>query len=241
MKQLRNLDWEAVAGIAAAASALILHLLDVAEEGVLLAVVLVILALLLLRDLRRESRDEEESATVNEMRRTLGRLETAVIAPEIILVGPQRLLGESERFAREATGEMLWFNVCLAMFEPQELFDALLGPALDNPGVTSVQFVLSESERLSWQSAVMPKASQSSGAAKLREPRWAELDENISFILAGNSHGNTEAHVSFWGEPFMARRRGQDIPRYVLRILDHSPLIAALIELERSYRGPRSE
>ena len=123
----------------------------------------------------------------------------------------------------------------------QELFDILLLPALDNPSVTSIQFVLNESERPRWQNAVLPKAARSLGVTKLREPRWAGLDENISFILAGNSHCNTEAHVSFWGEPFMARRRGQDIPRYVLRVLDHSPLIAALIELERSYRTPRSE
>jgi hypothetical protein len=194
---------------------------------------------LLLRDLRRENRDEEESAAVNEMHSILNRLETAVTAPEIVLVGPQHLRIESERFARQATGEMLWFNVCLTMFEPQELFDILLLPALENPSVTSIQFVLSESERPRWQNAVVPKASRSSGVAKLREPRWAELDENISFILAGNPRGKTEAHVSFWGEPFMARRRGQDIPRYVLYVLDHSTLIPALIELERSYRGPR--
>lgn len=241
MRQLRNLDWEAVAGITAAIAALVLHLLHIAEEGVLLAGVLVILALLLLRDLRRESRDEDESAAIGEVRRAVGRLERAVAAPDIALVGPQQLRAESERFARDARGEMLWFNVCLSMFEPQDLFDVLLRPALENPGVISVQFVLSPGERGRWQSAIMSKASLTTGAAKLREPRWVDLEENISFILAQNPSGNVEAHVSFWGEPFMARRRGQDIPRYVLHVLEHSPLIAGLIELERSYRGGGSD
>ena len=198
---------------------------------------LVILALLLLRDLRRESRDEDESAAISEVRRAVGRLEQAIAAPDIVLVGPQQLRSESERFAREARGEMLWYNVCLSMFEPQDLFDVLLAPALDNPGVSAVQFVLAPGEQSRWQSAILSKVNQGQRASKLREPRWVDLEENISFILAQNPAGNIEAHVSFWGEPFMARRRGQDIPRYVLHVLEQSPLINGLIELERSYRG----
>ena len=76
-----------------------------------------------------------------------------------------------------------------------------------------------------------------SGYAKLREPRWVELEQNISFILAQNPTGKVEAHVSFWSEPFRSRQRGRDIPRFVVRVLDHSPLIQGLIELEREHRG----
>jgi hypothetical protein len=240
MKQLRNLDWEAIAGVAAACVALVLHLLHVADEGVLLAIALVILALLLLRDLRRENRDEEESSVLSRLNEAMARLEAAVRGPEILLIGPRELRTESERFARQAQGEMLWFNVCLTMFEPQELFDVLLRPALENPRVSSVQFVLSPTERQRWQTEVVAKAAASAGAAKLREPRWANLDENISFILAANANGKPEAHVSFWGEPFMARGRSQDIPRYVLYFLAHSPLIAGLMELERGYHLDRA-
>jgi hypothetical protein len=237
MNHLRKIDWEAIVGIAAACAALLLHLLHVAEEGVLLAVVLVILALLLLRDLRREDRDEAESMALSKLGEAVARLETSATPPDLLLIGPKELRVESERFAREARGEMLWFNVCLTMFEPQALFDVLLRPALDNANVTAIQFVLSPSEKDLWQSAVVPKANRSGGAAKLREPRWVALEENISFILASNPTGRQEAHVSFWGEPFMAKTRGRDIPRYVLRVLPHSALIAGLIELERGYHA----
>jgi len=54
MKRIRQIDVEAIAGLTAAVIALVLHLLHVADEGVLLAIVLVILALILVRDLRRE-------------------------------------------------------------------------------------------------------------------------------------------------------------------------------------------
>jgi len=173
---------------------------------------------------------------MSEMRQAVARVEQAVAAPEVILVGPQHLRGESERFAREARGEMLWFNVCLSMFERQELFDVLLRPALENPAVTGVQFVLSPGEEPRWPT-LKNKASLCAGFAKLREPRWTELEQTISFILAQNPGGKVEAHVSFWSEPFMSRQRGRDIPRYVLRVLDHSPLINGLIELERDHRG----
>lgn len=237
MKRLRQLDWEALAGITAATVALVLHLLHIAEQGVLLAVILVILALLMLRDLRRESRDEEELDAVRRISGSLLDLRSAIGMPEVTLVGPRQLRTESERFAREAHGDMIWFNVCLSMFEPQELFDVLLRPALENEGVTSVQFVLKPSEKRRWESAVLPKAAHTAGADRLAAPRWVELDENISFILARGREGQTEAHVSFWGEPFMAHRRGHDIPRYVLRVHANSSLIDRLEDLERSYRA----
>ena len=43
---------------------------------------------------------------------------------------------------------MIWFNVCLLMFIPQSLFDTLLRPVIENPNVTSIQFILGEQELL---------------------------------------------------------------------------------------------
>jgi hypothetical protein len=33
------------------------------------------------------------------------------------------------RFSHRARGEIVWFNVCLSVFKPRPLFDALLRPA----------------------------------------------------------------------------------------------------------------
>ncbi len=51
---------------------------------------------------------------------------------------------------------MVWFNVCLSMFERQPLFDALLRPAIENPAVTAVSFVLDEGQRPRWERDVRP-------------------------------------------------------------------------------------
>jgi hypothetical protein len=103
--------------------------------------------------------------------------------------------------------------------------------------VTSIQFVLDVSQQPLWDAEVVPKLHACPGKAKVQEPCWRTITENVSCILAGMApHGTTEGLVSFWGEPFMARTTGRDIPRYIFHIQGHSELIARLVELERSYR-----
>jgi hypothetical protein len=238
LARLRSYDWDAIAGIVAACVALVLHLVGLANQEVVSAIVLVVLALLLLRDVRREERDERVEASTLATQRLIERIEMSMTPPDAVLVGPRQLRRSSELFAQNARGEMTWFNVCLLMFKPQPLFDALLRPAVENPAVTAIQFVLDESERERWDNDVMPKVAQCAGTAKVREPRWSKLDESVSFILADNDAGGTEAHLSFWGEPFMARTTGRDLPRYIFHVQPHSELIPRLVELERSYRSP---
>jgi hypothetical protein len=237
MKRLRSIDWDAVAGVIAAVVALILHLLHVVDEDVLLAIVLVILALMLLQNIRREARDEQATATIGEIRETANKLLESATLSEVTLIGPGRLREESSRFARQAQGTMVWFNVCLLMFEPQSLFDALLRPAVENPRVSEIRFTLDSSERERWNSAVRPKLNECVGTGKVGEPVWTEIDEAISFITAETGTSEApEAHVSFWGEPFMARSRLADVPRYVLHIHSNSDLIPRLMDVERQYR-----
>jgi hypothetical protein len=232
-----RVDLDAVAGVVAALVALILHLLDLVHEEVVLAVILVLLALLMVRDLRREVRDERVEDLLQDGARRLERVEGAVQPREVSLVGPQALRQASERFAQRARGEMVWFNVCLLMFRPQSLFDSLLRPAIENPAVTAIEFVLDAGERERWEADVMPKVRACRGAEKVREPRFVALDEAISFVLADTVDGpGTEAQVSFWGEPFMSRRTGMDIPRYVLHAHAGSELINHLYDLERRVR-----
>jgi len=235
--QARRWDWDAIGGIVAALVALVLHLLHVIETDVVLAITLVVLALLLFRDLRREAQDEQILESSVRSEKTLEGMRQALQAPDVILLGPRELRPASEAFARNATGEMIWFNVCLLMFRPQPLFDSLLRPALENRRVTSIQFVLDPSEHDRWTSEVLAKAEATGTVDKLREPRWVPLNqEAISFILSDSADGGQEAHLSFWGEPFMSRQQGFEVPRYVLHVQSHSELLDRLIDLERGSR-----
>jgi hypothetical protein len=242
MRRLRRRDWEAVAGIVAAVTALVLHLLHVADTGVLLAITLVILALMLLRDLRREERGEQLNETLARMEIQLHGLGTALLPPDAVLIGPEQLRRESVRFARQAQGEMVWFNVCLLMFVPQPLFNVLLRPAIENHDVSSIQFLLDEHERERWERDVLPKVRVCVGHEKVQPPLWCAMQESVSFILAGQApNGQTEAHLSFWGEPFMSAVTGQQLPRYIFHVQARSELIGRLVELQRQHRVHRAQ
>ena len=234
---LRRYDWDAIAGIVAAAAALILHLLHVVQSDILLTLTLVLVALLLLRQLRHEEREERVEDIAGRTEQMIVKLHDVLKAPEVVLVGPRHLRTASEAFARQARGDMIWFNVCLMMFRPQELFDCLLRPAVENPQVTRIEFVLDEGERANWRDHVVPKLAACRGREKVIEPRWCTLHESVSFVLADReADGQAEAQLSFWGEPFMARTTGRDVPRYIFHVHAHSELVPRLVELARTYR-----
>jgi hypothetical protein len=237
---LRRFEWDAAAGIIAAVAALTLHLLHIVETDVLMTITLVLVAMLLLRQLRSEGRQERIEQAAERNGQLLGTLQDSIKPPEVVLVGPRDLRTASERFARQARGNMVYFNVCLLMFRPQELFDCLLRPAVDNPQVRQIQFVLDESERDRWRDYVAPKLAACREPAKVLEPRWCAMKENLSFILADfETPGRVEAQLSFWGEPFMARTPGREVPRYIFHVQAHSELVTRLVELDRNYRAAR--
>ncbi len=230
-------EWDALAGIAAAVIAIVLHLLHVVQLEVLLTITLVLVALLLLRQLRNETRQERmDSATVR-LEHGMQKLHDTLTPPDVVLIGPQHLRMASEQFARQARGKMIWFNVCLTMFRPQDLFDCLLRPAVENPRVTRIEFVLDAGEHERWQKDVAPKLAACHGREKVVEPRWCSMKESVSFILTGDdTERGSEAQLSFWGEPFMAQVTGRSVPRYIFHVHAHSELLGRLVELERSYR-----
>jgi hypothetical protein len=233
----RKYDWDAIAGITAASAAIILHLFHIVQIDVLLTIAVVLAAIVLLRQLRHEEREERVEGATARTEQMLASFRETLKTPDVVLIGPRRLRAESEAFARHAHGEMVWFNVCLMMFRPQDLFDCLLRPAIENPDVTRILFVLDEGERANWRDHVVPKLAACEGRDKVPEPRWCAMNEAVSFILADRARdGQVEAQLSFWGEPFMARATGRDVPRYIFHVQPHSELIPQLVELERRYR-----
>lgn len=237
MKRLLRIDWDVIAGITAALIAIVLHHLHVVDVEVLFTIVLVLLALLLFRDLRRESHDEHLGEAVDQIKGDVKRIELSLEAPAAMLIGPRSLRSESCRFVATTRGEMVWFNVCFLMFRSQEVFDLLLKPAIENPLVRSIQFISDESERGLWEEYMQPKIRECDDGGKVLNPCWRTLPQTVSFILADTEHkGQTEALLSFWGEPFMARTIDRQVPRYVFWVHGHSDLVAQLIDLERRHR-----
>lgn len=237
--RIREIEWDAIAGVVAAMVALVLHLLHVADTGVLLAVLLVLATLLLIRDLRREAADDRAETLLHGLVADAQYIRSQLITPEVVLIGPRRLRAETERFARSARGDMTWFNVCLDMFIPQAVFDAMLRPAIENPAVTRIQFLIDQREMEKWGRIIVPKVAECAGAAKVAAPVSGAMTERLSFILAETDSSVTEALLSFWGEPFMSSAAGRDIPRYIFRVDGSSELIARFVDLERTHRAAR--
>lgn len=239
-KKLLQSDWDVIAGVLAAVIALVLHFLHIAESEVVLAIMLALITLLLLRDLRAESRSHRLAEEVERVNGRLLEIQQALVPPDALLIGPQRLLQEFERFAIDAQGDLTWYNVCCLMFKRQEVFDATLRMAIDNPRVTSIQLICDEREKTLWETEVQPKVQRCNGAAKVREPLWGNVPETVSFILADTrATGRAEVLLSFWGEPFMARTLERSVPRYIFRVQHHSELVGRLAELVRQHRmGP---
>ena len=232
-----NYEWDAIAGILAAVAAIIMDLFHVADEHIILPIVLALMALLFINFMRHTRNNELTAGQVERTQEMVAKIKASLAIPDVILVGPRQLHTANEQFARNMRGEAILFNVCLSMYRTQPLFDALLRPAIENPLVTSIQFVLDESQQELWQAEMLPKITACNGAGKVRKPHWCALSKNLSFILADTQpNGEAEALLSFWGEPFMAQSTERKVPRYIFHIQAHSELLPHLVELDRKCR-----
>lgn len=232
-----KMEWDAIAGVIAASIAIIMHLLHIIESDVLLTLSVVLLALLFIRNIRHENSMEKIREELTIISNESKFIKANIIPTDAILIGPNHLRQESEKFSRNAKGDMIWFHVCLLMFKNQGLFDLLLKPAIENPLVTSLLFILDEDQKEMWANDVLPKINKCTGKEKVSEPKWTTINENISIIISENSHHDkTECLLSFWGEPFMARKVGNDVPRFIFLVQHHSELVTHLVELTRNYR-----
>lgn len=236
-KRFFSQDWDAIAGVLAAVAAIILHLLHIVDEHIILPIVLALMALLFINFMRHERNNEHTAEQVGQIQRMTAKIKSSLTIPEVMLIGPRQLRTTNEQFARSMHGEAILFNVCLSMYRTQMLFDMLLRPIVENALVTSIHFVLDESQKALWQTEILPKITACNGASKVREPHWCSLSKNLSFILADTQpSGAAEALLSFWGEPFMAQSTERNVPRYVFHVQAHSELLPHLVELERNCR-----
>jgi hypothetical protein len=242
VKRLLSFEWDAIAGVVAAVVAIVLHLLHVVDQYIILPIVLALLGLLFINFMRHTRSNELTAEQVERTAQDVARIQSALKYPDVSLIGPRNLRSANEQFVRQMSGDAIWFNVCLSMYQPQPLFDALLRPAVDNPMVSSIQFVLDESQKDLWREVVQPRIAACKGHAKVREPRWCSLNKTTSYILADSQlSGGTEALLSFWGEPFMAQSTVRDAPRFIFHVQSNSELLPHLIELERSCTAARHE
>ncbi|OIQ78357.1 hypothetical protein GALL_399420 [mine drainage metagenome] len=233
--RLLSYEWDAIAGILAAVVAIVLHFLQVIDEQIILPVVLTLMALLFINFIRHTRSNDQTAEQVEHIDKMVMKINSSLAAPDIVLIGPRQLRSANENFTRNMRGEATLFNVCLSMYRTQELFDALLRPMIENPHVTSVQFVLDISQQGTWLAEVRPKIANSIAESKVKEPRWCSLHKNLSFILADTqAHGVTEALLSFWGEPFMSQSTDRNVPRYIFHVQAHSELLTQLVELDRN-------
>lgn len=238
MPSLRKFEWEAVAGLLAAVTALVLHFLHFTDAAILRVITLVLVALLFLRDLRNEDRWEKLVDTAQASFRLLEEIKEATPRAEVDLVGPARLRSATAQFAGRCQGAVVWFNACPEMLATRELCDAILGPFLANPRIATIRFVLDRRQQEPWQKIVQSTLEPHLEAGKILPPAWGELDSGVSFMLADTdaAAGAAEALVSVWGEPFMAVHHDRRVPGYIIHVREHSELIGRLREVERACR-----
>lgn len=180
LKRFLSYEWDAIAGILAATAALILHLLHIVDEHIILPIVLALMALLFINFMRHTRNNEHTAGQVERTQKMVSRIKASLSAPDVVLVGPRQLRTANEQFARNMRGDAILFNVCLSMYRMQPLFDVLLRPAIENPQVTSIQFVLDESQQGLWQAEILPKITACDGHSKVQDPHWCALSKNIS-------------------------------------------------------------
>ncbi|MCK6404660.1 MAG: hypothetical protein L6Q60_01455 [Rhodocyclaceae bacterium] len=237
VKKIFTYEWDAIAGVITAVAASVLHLLHVLDEKLMLSIVLALIALLFTNFMRHSRNNELAAEKIELTAADVQRIQAGLKLPEAVLIGPRQIRACHDRFTAHMRGETIWYNVCLSMYRTPALFDALLRPAIENPAISSILFILDDRQIDVWNTTILPQVENCAGGKKVLEPCWRSLDKNISFILA-DSHASdgAEALLSFWGEPFMAEATERSVPRFVFHVNKHAELIPHLIELSRSHR-----
>ncbi|AFI83326.1 hypothetical protein [Methylophaga nitratireducenticrescens] len=236
-KSLLKLEWDAIAGIIAAIVAIVLHFLHIAQADLLLPILLALIGLLFINFLRHSKNNEITAETIEKIHKQIDLVQNSLKESDIELIGPRKLRSENDRFLKEISGDVVFYNICLKMYSAEAMFNGLLRPVFDNPGVSSVCFILDVGQQANWERTITSRLSGHPRRGILREPKWCSLAASLSFIMAEQSESKcVEALLSFWGEPFMTNQTGIDTPRYIFRLKKHNELLPHLESLIQNQR-----
>lgn len=232
-RRLLRIDWDVIAGIIAAITAMILSFMGIISEYVVRGIILLLCAILLTRDLRGEAREHRMFDKLDVIKRHVATL-AASTQTDVHLIGPKKIRQEFADFATTVYGDVRWFNACCRMFRRQEVFDATLRPFLENRNVTVIHLMCRPEERQFWLTDLLPKLKKCDHGDKVRPPLWGPIRTNVSFVLGDvDGDGKDEAVVSIIEEPFAASNQGPAVPRFLIRVYSHCDLIASLEDMSR--------
>lgn len=233
LRHLLRIDWDVIAGIIAAITAMLLSFMGLVSETVGRGIILLLCALLLIRDLRGEAREHRMFDKLDIIKRHIANLIVAR-QTDVHLIGAKKMRHEVAEFATTVYGEVRWFNACCRMFRRQEVFDATLRPFLDNPNVTAITMLCRPEERQCWLTDLLPKLQKADHGDKLKAPLWGPIRTHVSFILGDiDGDGRDEALLSIAEEPFSTVNQGPSVPRFLLRVFSHCDLMVPLEEMAR--------
>ena len=89
------------------------------------------MGLLFINFMRHTRNNEITAEQVEQTAHAVGKIQSALELPDVVLVGPRHFRSVNEKFISHMSGETIWFNFCLSMYKSQPLFDVLLRSAID--------------------------------------------------------------------------------------------------------------
>lgn len=235
VRRLLAIEWDTLAGIAAAFIAIVCSFFGLVSETTVRAILLLLCALVLLRELRNDSRSAVHAEHLDIIRQDLRDVREKVGTTDIVVITPLALRHEFRDFARHLRGHVTWHNACCRMFHRREMFESTLGLLLGNPEITTIEMLCDERERDAWDSDVATKVGRHGGAAKLTQPLFGRISSSVSFIIGEHrEYERPQALMAIMDEPFASRGEGVSVPRYLFRIQNHSDILTALADVARS-------
>lgn len=235
IRKLLCVEWDTLAGVAAAALAMVLSFFDLVSPTTVRAILLLIVALILLRELRRDSRETRYAEHLDVMRQDMRSLLDKNGGAGIFLISPAALLHEFQDFAAHLHGEVTWYNACCGMFCRAEAFQATLGQLMVNPEIDAIHLLCDHREQPLWENDVAAHVRQHALAEKVRVPLWGDLSASLSFLVGSRRGDNRpQALIAIIEEPFASRGRFLRVPRYLLKVHDGSSLLADIKEVIRT-------